>query len=315
MSRAGEFAEQFAAAAVAAEVDESYVGPVLFEGRAAAQLVRRLLVDRLVGTPPVEFVTNPDEPAEKSRALRLGRRILPEAFTIFDDPTIKTIDGLRLLGSYPFDHEGIPAERVDLVEDGLVNSLLMSRVPRKDLPRSNGHGRSAGLRISAMPGNFVLRASGGSSTSKALERRLVRQARREGLDHAYVVTLFDDPTVTAGAEREYISFEQGQPELQPLIVYRVDSDGSRTPVRGLRVVLPLIRDLKHLVAWGQNLHADHNTGLGNPGPGYFLAGNFAAPSSVVAPDLLFEEVELRAAPGGGEPPAYPRPPAKRAFER
>jgi hypothetical protein len=151
-----------------------------------------------------------------------------------------------------------------------------------------------------------VKPSGGRSPSQ-LEGQLLRQAKREGLEHAYVVTLLDDEVVTAGAEREYVTFEEGQPELKPLAVYRVENDGTRRRVRGMRVVLPLIRDLKHLVAWGSELHADHDTGVGNPGPGYFVSGGFAAPTSVLSPDLLFEEVELRARGGSGKPPAYPPP--------
>lgn len=308
MTRAKALGDRFAATVRAKSAEENYLGPVLFEGRAAAQLMRQLLVPRLIGTPPVEFVTNPDEPPEKSKALRLGRRVFPDSFEVFDDPTIETLEEEILLGHYAFDHEGIPAEKVELVRQGFVRSYLMSRAPREKLQRSNGHARSPGPRIDAMPGNFVVKASGGVSDAR-LERELLRQAKREGLDHAFVVTLLDDRAITAGAEREYISFDSGQPELPPLVVYRVNADGSREPVREMRVVLPLIRDLKHLVAWGQTPNSDHDTGIGNPGPGYFVAGSFAAPSSVVTPDLLFEEVELRAGGGSGTPPAY-APPAE-----
>ena len=46
-----------------------------------------------------------------------------------------------LLGNYPYDDEGIAAQRVTLVDHGVLRNFEMSRQPLNGFPQSNGHGR------------------------------------------------------------------------------------------------------------------------------------------------------------------------------
>ena len=56
-----------------------YVGPVLFAGEAAPQIVLELLGQSLIGTPV---------PGEGPLSRRLQRRVLPTSFNVVDDPTL-----------------------------------------------------------------------------------------------------------------------------------------------------------------------------------------------------------------------------------
>ena len=47
-----------------------------------------------------------------------------------------------MFGSYRVDDEGVPAQRVSLIEKGVLKTLLMSRTPRKEITSSNGHARA-----------------------------------------------------------------------------------------------------------------------------------------------------------------------------
>ena len=47
-----------------------------------------------------------------------------------------------LLGHYEIDDEGVPAQRVSLVEKGNLVNYVMGREPIRDFPASNGHGRA-----------------------------------------------------------------------------------------------------------------------------------------------------------------------------
>ncbi len=121
----------------AADVVDYYEGPVLFEGEAAADLLRHLLPDELVGTPPPPSGKRTYRQQVRSGP-RLGRRLLPKGWSVVDDPK----DGVdERPGAFRYDREGVAAQRVVLVKDGFVRDLLMSRVPRHDLQRSNGHAR------------------------------------------------------------------------------------------------------------------------------------------------------------------------------
>ena len=74
---------------------------------------------------------------------RVGTRVLPANVSLVDDPTLKEFNGQPLLGSYEMDDEGVKAQRVHVVENGILKNLLMSRRPGPDFPTSNGHARSA----------------------------------------------------------------------------------------------------------------------------------------------------------------------------
>src|SRR5204862_7090626 len=71
----------------------------------------------------------------------LGKRILPTTFQIYDDPRPSRLQDTPLAGHYLMDDEGIPAERVEIVTNGKLQGMLMSRAPTKRFGASNGHGR------------------------------------------------------------------------------------------------------------------------------------------------------------------------------
>ncbi len=92
---------------------EPFVGPTLFEPEAAAQLFAQLLGDNLRN--PRRPLTEPGRSVNfiaSEFETRMGARVLPEFFHVYDDPTLKEWKGRPLAGSYEFDLEGIPAQKV-----------------------------------------------------------------------------------------------------------------------------------------------------------------------------------------------------------
>ena len=83
-----------------APVLEQYTGPVLFDGLASCQLFRFMLSEGVAGkVDPVGVgrrAVDDTEDLEK----KLGRRILPRSFRVFDDPAVKRFEGQALWGSY-----------------------------------------------------------------------------------------------------------------------------------------------------------------------------------------------------------------------
>ena len=53
----------------------------------------------------------------------------PAFLSVADDPTLATFDGTWLSGHYDYDDEGQAARRVDLIQDGVLKTFLMSRLP------------------------------------------------------------------------------------------------------------------------------------------------------------------------------------------
>ena len=133
-----------------------------------------------------------------------------------------------------------PPQRVSLVEHGVLAGLLMTRTPRKEIARSNGHARAprfAGPH--AHVGTLVLSAQDRArrGSRKALLAELARIAKGGGVT-TYVVRLLDDGLLPAGDADDLMSMfsfgggGHGPPPVRPLVVYRV-AGGKETLVRGL----------------------------------------------------------------------------------
>ena len=96
---------------------DDYHGPVLFSGDAASDVMLRLLV------PNVEA----DRPAMGTTARTTGAyassyksRVLPAMLNVTDNPLMATFDGKALLGAYAVDDEGVPAQSVNVVVNGVL---------------------------------------------------------------------------------------------------------------------------------------------------------------------------------------------------
>jgi len=69
---------------------------------------------------------------------RLGGKVGADGVTVVDDPTRP-----GTVGMYPFDDEGVPAERVTLIEDGVLRSYLHTRrTAAASGATPNGHARA-----------------------------------------------------------------------------------------------------------------------------------------------------------------------------
>lgn len=291
-----------------APIERDYLGPVLFEGPASVELFRQLLLPELGGTRPAEEAPDgfgiPETPPPSAR---VGRRLLPEGWSVVDDPAAD----LDQAGGYTHDFQGVAARRVELVRDGVVRDLLMSRTPRKDIPDSTGHGRALGAdRRTAVPGTVTVAPKSGKPMGK-LRRRALGLARQAGLDYVLVVRRIEPPAL---AEDFRIAFSGDAPLpglTRPLEAYRLYADGREEPVRGLEFVgvdRRVLRDIDISGATGGP------TGVMDAamGPRRFNIGAVGGlPGTWSTPPVVITELELRGH-GGSEPRAVPPPSASAA---
>ena len=134
-----------------APVTEPFDGPAILSGRAAAVFFHEVLGHRLEGQRQ-----RGDEEGQ-TFTKDVGKPILPDFLSVADDPTVNTFGNTWLSGSYQFDDEGQKAERVDLIQDGVLKTFLMSRLPIASFGASNGHGRAESGHVpTGRQGNLIV---------------------------------------------------------------------------------------------------------------------------------------------------------------
>lgn len=286
-----------------ADVERDYLGPVLFEAPAAMELFRQLLPPELSGTPPSEQAPEPFMADEGSPpTARIGRRLLPEGWTLVDDPS----GPMSCAGSYTLDHEGVEPKAVEAIQDGVLRDVLMSRSPRAGQTGSTGHGRGLGTdpRV-AVPAVTTVTPKKSASEAK-MRRKAMVLARQAGLDYVLVVRRLEPPAI---AEDFQIAFTGDAPLAgltRPLEVYRMYADGREEPVRGLRFVgvdRRVMRDIAMAGAVAKPINV-LDTG---PGPGRFSLGSVGGlPACWATPPVLITELELRGS-GGQQTHLIPPP--------
>lgn len=255
-------------------VEDDYHGPVLFSADAATALFERLLVNNILGVRPE--IGNPAR-VRGEFASYYKSRVLPDFFTVVDDPRPQTIDGLTLLGSYDVDDEGVKAEPLTVIDKGILTNYLVGREPVKDFVNSNGHGRS-GLFGAPRPqiSNLLVKASNGVSFEE-LKKKLIQLCKDQGRPYGYFVE-------TTGLR------------LAPRLLWRIyANDGHAELVRGAVINQLDTRTLRtDIIAAGNDQYV-----YNRPEP---------LPSSIVAPSLLFDELEIQRANRTREKlPTYPAP--------
>jgi hypothetical protein len=279
-----------------APVGETYAGPVLVEGLAAPQMIAEVLVPHFsVGRRPVAEPGRPLPFAASEFEGRIGSRVLPEFIDIVDDAKQTKWNGTPLFGTYDIDEEGVVPQTLSLVEKGKLKSYVLSRQPVKGFESSNGHARLPGpfgARMAAISNLFV--KSSETVPSAELKQRLIKMVQDRSKPYGIIVRKMDFPSSASRAElrRQMASGQSGgsRPVSAPVLVYKVFPDGREELVRGLRFRGLSSRSFKDIAAVSENSTALH--WMNNLAPFGAMGSGYVAPSSVVAPDMLFEDLEL-----------------------
>ena len=281
----------------AAPVGETYSGPVLFEGAAGAQLIAEVVPELTLPRLPISEPGRPAPVLTSDFEGRIGSRVLPEFLDVVDDATQKTWNGNALLGQYDFDYEGVAPTPLTLIEKGRLKTFLLTRQPVKGFEASNGHARVPGPVRSKCGSRqqFVCPLVGERMEHDALQAQFLKMVQDRGKPYGIVIRKMDFPTTAPGDElrRLFMGASQGgggRAVSIPLQVYRVYPDGKEELVRGLRLRGLSVRTLKDIVAVSEESYVFHY--LNTLAPMSMPGTGDVAPTSVIAPALLLEDVEL-----------------------
>ncbi len=259
-------------------VEEEYRGPVLFAADAADDILASLIGLNVLGQKPQLGKPNRTTGAF---ATSYKTRVLPNFLSVVDDPTLKDFQGKSLVGSYTVDSEGVKTQAVNMIENGMLANYLIGRVPIRDFPASNGHGRAA-------PGSFpgpslgvLLLKSSEAQSAEELKKKVIQMVTDQGKAYGYRVE-------TLG------------PGNSPRLLYRVYAkDGHEELVRGAVFSELDIRAIRNdLIAVGNDPLVSNRAG--------------GAPTTIISPSLLFGELEVKRADTSKDKlPDYPAPPLKK----
>ena len=252
-------------AARLAPLGDEFAGPVLIEGIGSAQFIAETLVPMMQARRPPDTENPRMVQGGASPFLnRTGLRVMADAFIVRDTPSLTQFDGKPVAGSYVVDDEGVRAQDVTLVEKGRLVTLLTSRTPQKNFLHSNGHGRSG----TVLAGVFQIESMQPIPASE-LKQKYLALLKAQDKAFGYIVR---------GVRSDGQAGAVG-PGIDSIV--KVTLEGQETPVRSLRfgsVGATVFRD----IAEASEERAVYS----------YRAGATAA-VTVIAPSLIFEELEIQ----------------------
>ena len=274
---------------VAAPINDPIVGPALLTGRAAAVFFHEVFGHRAEGHRQKDVTEG------QTFSKKVGEQILPSFLSITDDTTLKKLGTQDLLGYYQYDDEGVPAQRVVLVDHGILKNFEMSRSPLTGFPNSNGHGRrQLGATPVSRQGNLIVTSSKMVSNAN-LRAQLIELIKAQGKPYGLLI---DD---IAGG---FTFTGRGQPQafqVLPLVVYKVFPDGRPDElVRGVDIVGTPLAALTKIVATGDTPEVFN---------GYCGAESGSVPVSAASPAILTSELEVQKKESSTDRPPILPPPA------
>ena len=204
--------------------EDYYVGPVLFDNGAAGRIIYNLAS----GIRHNFRAWHPYLQSDREIYSKLNRKIVDDKITIRQDPTLTAWEGHALVGAYTADANGQAPQAVTLVDRGIFRAQLCGSTPALGTSKPTGNLRfnnpttwNGSLAASTAPGVIRIESSK-TMPLKKMRKQLLRDAQREGYDHAYIVR--------KGA------------------LYRVNvKDGSETPMR-MPNISPTLNMLRHISA-------------------------------------------------------------------
>ncbi len=274
---------------------DAYSGPIIFEKQAAAEIFAQVFAPNLVTQrkliTPKSVREIDDHGAFQTK---IGGRVLPEFLSVKAIPGKDKFEETFLIGSYEFDEEGVPAENVTLVKDGFLKNLLSSRTPIKRVLESNGHCRGGAAMLSSIklfPGE-----EDKQKTKEQLIDRQLQLCKDRALNYGIVITKILNQniqyTTLNRLTRGAFKIKSDDKQKWILVGYKIFPDGRRELIRGLETNGFAPHSFKDILEVGNEYYVMNYLAPSITSP-YFTNGKQYVGSTVITPDILFEDGEIR----------------------
>ena len=293
-------------------IQESFSGPVMFEGEAVGEIVSQCFIDNpnglLAARKPI--VSNPMLlqrygqylPKENKLEQLTDKKVISREFSVnaLNKPTH---DGIPLIGYYGVDAQGVvSASKTTIIDNGVLKTLLTDRTPTLKNGKSNGH-HSFAISDGALTGTLgsgVIELTSTETLSyAALKEALIAAAKEEDYEYAYIVRKMANPMAGVPGLSAFVpSLNTGTFGIsKPIYIYRISvKDGSEELVRSAKIADLSLKSFKRIVGVADTQEVYNTLQKGKQGSyptwrsGFALVG---APASFIVPKaIVFQELEV-----------------------
>ena len=294
-------------------IQESYSGPVMFEGEAVGEIISQCFVDNpnglLASRKPI--VSNPILlqrygqylPKENNLEQLTSKKVISRELSVVALKDKNSYNNIPLIGFYEIDAQGvIPSSKTTLIEDGVLKKLLTDRTPTLQNATSNGHKSFAisdGSLISTLGSGVIELTSSETKSYKELKEALIAAAKEEDYEYAYIVRKIANPMAGVPGLNSFISnLNTGVFSVtRPIYIYRIYvKDGREELVRSCKISDLSLKSFKRIVgvADTQLVYNTLQRGKQNGYPTYQTRFTLVgAPASFIVPNaIVFQELEV-----------------------
>ena len=259
-----------------APLAEPYSGPAMLSSSVSGVFFHEIFGHRIEGH---RLKSDMDGQTFKDK---VDQKILNKSISVVLDPTIKELDGNPLNGHYLYDDQGVKSQRVNIVQNGILKTFLMSRTPIDGILNSNGHGRGQiGSSPVARQSNLIVSTESAVELKK-MKKMLLKECKKQKKEYGYHFIQVQ------GGFTNTDRFNTNAFNIDPTIVYRVYVDGRPDElVRGVDLIGTPLAMFAEIIS----LSDERDTFIGFCG-----AESGSVPVSATAPALLVRRIETQKKP-------------------
>ena len=201
-----QFAESIIKESKAKVVKDLYIGPVLYEGEAAAEII----ADNAIFY--AHSYSYPERDMYDKKYLYLGKKIFPKQLDVYQLGENSIYNGVNLMGYNPVDANGQKPMTLKFIEKGILKNMLSKRAPSvgSNLYTGNEWFNTVGVSILTKFSAGILHIKSDEAIKYSkLRKLLLKSAKDQGFEYAYIVR----DSRTAPQELVRVNTKTGEEEL------------------------------------------------------------------------------------------------------
>jgi hypothetical protein len=292
-------------------LDESYNGPVIIDGQAAAEIFAQVFAPNLVAQrqPLSEGFSIGMNNKSMAFQKKIGGRVLPEFLSVFDSPGDGKIKGTELLGNYKVDDDGLSPEKLTLIENGYLKTLLTERIPVKRIYKSNARKRDGAAMYSNL---FVYANPINTLSDQDLKNKLLELIKQRELPFGIIIRKVINQNILSTSlmnesfgQAMYFASQSSIPVLE---AYKIFPNGREELIRSVEINALSPQSFKDIIFAGKTNYA-LNLLAQSVISSFMTGGSAYVGSSIITPSFLFEDMEVNPIDKDTPKPPYIEKPA------